>query len=507
MLEVPTSDISKPHVGVVVVGHVDAGKSTTTGHLLFKLGGIDKRDLEKMEKVAQEMGKQSFTFAFFLDTEAEERKRGITIKARTKEFFTNNFHYTVTDAPGHRDFIGNMISGASNAEVAILMIPAELGGFETAIAKADHDTKQVEGQTRQHANLINLLGIKQVIVCVNKMDDASVNYSEARFNEIKSEAARMLAQAGYGTGKKEQDKIDSVLASIPFIPISGLHGLNLYGEKCDKMPWYNGFDLKINGKEVKGITLVDALDNFVQVPVRDTSKPFRMPIGDMLALPGIGDIATGRIEQGTIKPGDNVVFVPSGATGTVFSIEMHHRSQPSASTGDNVGCNIKKLDKTRMPKRGDVMMLASEKNPYPVHEFTALINVQQHPGELKPTDENGSGGFSPDVKVRTAHSACQLYRINWKVGKSTGGQKVTNPPFLSQGEQAEVVFRPKKPLYVEPFDKSEGLARIAVMDSNSLVALGKVTAVTYLTPELALKLKEECAAKKLAKDQARKAKK
>jgi elongation factor 1-alpha len=497
-----TTEDTKQHIGVVVVGHVDAGKSTTTGHLLFKLGTIDQRELDKMSKLATEMGKGSFNYAFFLDTQKDERARGITIKATTKEFFTPNYHYTIVDAPGHRDFIGNMISGAANAEVAILMIPAEIGGFETSIAKGDRATNEVEGQTRQHARLINLLGIKQVIVCVNKMDDKSVNFSEERFNEIKSEAALMLAQAGYGTGKKESERKDAVLNTIPFIPISGLNGYNLYGDKCEQMPWYNGFNVKVGDKQIRGVTLVDALNDYVQPPTRYNDKPLRMPVSDMLAIPGIGDIATGRIEQGSVKPGDNVTFLPSGATGVVFSIEMHHKSQPVGSSGDNVGLNVKKLDKARMPKKGDVMVLTKEAtvlNALQVHEFTAQISVQNHPGELKCANESGAGGFSPDVRVRTAHSACQLYKINWKVGKSTNGTKQENPPHVVQGDSAEVVFRPNKPLYVESFDKCEGLARVALMDSNSLVALGKITSVTYLTPDVKAKLQAEKDAKTAAK--------
>lgn len=488
----------KPHIGVVVVGHVDAGKSTTTGHLLFKLGQIGERDLEKMRTLAEQLGKKSFEYAFFLDTQKAERERGITIQATSKEFFTTNYHYTVVDAPGHRDFIGNMIRGSSTAEVAILMIPAELGGFEKAIAKGDRSTNEVEGQTRQHARLINLLGIKQVICCVNKMDDQSVNFSESRFNEIRDEAIHMLAQAGYGGGKKEK-----VVESIPFIPISGLKGLNLFGEKCADMPWYKGFSVSVGEgdakKTVNGFTLVDALNDFVQVPKRDNTKPARMPVSDVLSIKGVGDIITGRIEQGCFKPGDKVIFVPSGATGDIFSIEMHHKSQPSASTGDNVGLNVKKLDKARMPRKGDVMMLASEKNPYEVYEFTAQVNVQDHPGQLKCANEEGKGGFSPNVMVRTAHAACQLFRITWKMGKSTNKQKVENAQFIEQGDMAEVVMRPLKPLYLESFDQCEGLARICLMDSNSLTCLGKVTKVTYATPELKAKLAAEAKAAQDAK--------
>merc|ERR1719400_2675975 len=186
--------MGKPHLGIVIVGHVDAGKSTTTGHLLIELGGMSDRDREKLQKEAEDMGKGSFAFAFFMDKNKDERARGVTIACTTKEFFTNNYHYSIIDAPGHRDFIKNMISGASQADVALLMVPTQTGGFETSIAKGDHKKGEVQGQTRQHARLIHLLGIEQLIVGVNKMDSESVKWSQKRYDEIKTEVDAMLTK-------------------------------------------------------------------------------------------------------------------------------------------------------------------------------------------------------------------------------------------------------------------------------------------------------------------------
>jgi len=191
----------KKHLGIVIVGHVDAGKSTTTGRLLFELGGMSERELDKLRKEAQELGKDSFLFAFFLDRSKEERARGVTIVCTTREFFTPSWHYTIIDAPGHRDFIKNMISGASQADVALLMVPANKGGFETSIAKGNHKKGEIQGQTRQHARLCHLLGIEQLIVGVNKMDDTSVEFKQDRFEEIKSEVEKMLTKIGYKTKK------------------------------------------------------------------------------------------------------------------------------------------------------------------------------------------------------------------------------------------------------------------------------------------------------------------
>ncbi len=466
----------KDHLGVVVVGHVDAGKSTTTGHLLFKLGSFDKREMEKLQKIADENGKSTFAFAYYLDQRDDERARGITIDCATKEFFTKTKHYSVVDAPGHKDFIKNMVNGASTADVAILMVPAELGGFEKAIASLNREEGQVEGQTRQHAQLCNLIGIRQLIVCVNKMDDPSVNFSEARFNEIKDEVCRMLAQAGYGMGKS-----DKVLEKIPFIPISGLMGHNLFGEKCDEMPWYNGFKVKNNKPdgtevEIEGVTLYDALESYVQMPKRETAKRFLMPVGDILKIPGVGDVITGRIEQGQVKKGDVISFVPgdgSGkSTGKVFSIEMHHRTVDVACAGDNVGINVKNLS-TKVNK-GDVVMLESERRN-PIARFTAQVVVQDHPGQLKP-------GFCPIIFVRTGRAAYRMAEIKWKIGKSTNKAKVENPEYIEYKDQAEIVFEAQKngkQLYMETYADCEGLGRVVIMDSNSLVMLGKVTNVEY----------------------------
>merc|ERR1712230_280855 len=186
----------KEHLSIVICGHVDSGKSTTTGRLIFELGGIPEREMIKLKEEAQSLGKSSFAFAFYMDRCKEERERGVTIQCTTKEFFTKNWHYTVIDAPGHRDFIKNMISGAAQADVALLMVPAD-GNFTTAIQRGNHKQGLVQGQTRQHARLINLLGVKQVVVGINKMDCDVANYKEARYNEIKDEMENVMSKVGW----------------------------------------------------------------------------------------------------------------------------------------------------------------------------------------------------------------------------------------------------------------------------------------------------------------------
>ena len=453
------SNENKQHISIVVCGHVDAGKSTTTGHLIFKLGGISERDMQKLQAEADQNGKSSFAFAYYMDKDKAERERGVTINCTTKEFFTDSYHYTIVDAPGHRDYVKNMITGAGCADVALLLVPAEAGGFESAIARGDHATGEVQGQTRQHAKLLGLLGIEKLIVGVNKMD--SVDWSEQRFNEIKEEMTKMITIAGF---KPKQ---------VAFIPYSGFKGENLV-EKTDKMPWFKGWKANISKDEVvEGVTLYDALEKLVRPPKRNPDGDLRIPINGIYKIKGVGDVITGRIEQGTLNAGDVIRVAPRGVENLkVFSIEMHHKTWPSAKPGDNVGMNIKGLDKMNMPKVGDVISLQSGKVLEAVESFVAQVSVQEHPGQLKP-------GFSPCVHVRTAKSACKMSKINWKISKKTGNEKQESPPFLERGEQAEIEFIPQQPIYLEDFESGQGLGRIAVMDSNQLVMLGKVMSVKY----------------------------
>jgi len=454
----------KKHLGLVVVGHVDAGKSTTTGHLMFELGGINERDLEKLKKEAEAQGKASFAFAFFMDKSKDERARGVTIACTTKEFFTDRYHYTIIDAPGHRDFIKNMISGASQADVALLMVPANRGGFETSIQKGNHKKGEVQGQTRQHARLLHLLGVEQIICGINKMDDKSVGYKEERFKEISSEVKKMLTKIGFKTKK------------IPFIPMSGWQGDNL-AKKSTNMDWYKGFEVKQKKKKISGHTLVDALNDVVTCPKRPKKKPFRMPVSGVYKIKGVGDVITGRIEQGMLKPNTLVKFAPTLVSGKAFSIEMHHKNVPSAGPGDNVGVNVKGLPKENMPKCGDVMFIENEAGddspPAAAKTFKAAVFVQDHPGQLK-CSVNGKGGFCPSIHVRTAKAPCQLIEILWKRGKSTSNVKVENPLYIEAGDEAEVIFEPKCPLCVDAYDVCKPLGRMAAMDSNSLIMLGRV---------------------------------
>jgi elongation factor 1-alpha len=457
----------KTHLSIVVCGHVDAGKSTTTGRLIFELGGIAEREMDKLRAEAKVLGKESFAFAFYMDKSKEERARGVTIACTTKEFYTPSYHYTIVDAPGHRDFIKNMISGASQADCCLLMVPAD-GNFTAAIARGNHKLGEVQGQTRQHARLINLLGVKQLIVGINKMDCDTAKYSQERYNEIKDEMASMLVKVGW---KKE-----FVKNCVPFMPISGWMGDNLL-EKSAKMAWWKGADVKSQKQPVHCDTLLDCLEHMVKPPKRALKKPLRMPVSGVYKIKGVGDVITGRVEQGKVSPGDETIFLPTHTAskpcaGKIFSVEMHHKSVEFAGPGDNVGLNVKNLDKVNMPRVGDVMIAKSDTSLKACKNFTAQVQILDHPGELKT-------GYSPIAFIRTGRSAARIAKINWKIGKETGGAKAADPACLKANEMAEVVFEPQQPFVVEGFQACEGLGRVAILEGATVVMLGKAVAVEF----------------------------
>jgi elongation factor 1-alpha len=364
-----------------------------------------------------------------------------------------------------------MITGASQADVAVVMVPAD-GNFTTAIARGNHKAGVVQGQTRQHARLINLLGVKQLVIGVNKMDCDVAKYSKDRYEEIKAEMKSMLCKVGW--------KKSFVAKSVPIIPISGWMGDNLV-TKSTNMDWWKGVEvINANKDKILVHTLVDAFNDMVVLPSRDGDKPMRTPVSGVYKIKGVGDVVTGRVEQGQVCPGNETVFLPTHTaslpcTGKVFTVEMHHQNQEKAECGDNVGLNMKGLNKTNMPRVGDVMIdkkeVASGSGLWAVQDFTAQVQILDHPGELKV-------GYTPIAFVRTARAAIRMSKIAWKIGKSTGGQKVEEPPMVKANEMAAITFEPQQPFVCDGFKNCEGLGRIAIMEGNGVVMLGKVVKVT-----------------------------
>ena len=415
-------DKSKPHLNIVFIGHVDHGKSTTVGRLLLDSGHIEGHVIEKNEKLAAESGKAGFGLAYVMDGLKEERERGITIDVAHKEFFTPNYYWTVIDAPGHRDFVKNMITGASQADAAVLLCAANDG---------------VNAQTKEHAFLAKVLGVKQLIVHVNKMDISGVDWSEDKYKAACSEVGTLLKMAGF----KPDD--------IPMIPASSLNGDNVFN-KSDKCPWYNG------------PTLFEAIDK-ITMPDKPINKPLRLPIQDVYKISGIGTVPVGKIETGTLNVGKTVVFNPSQKSAEVKSIEMHHTMVPKAEPGDNVGFNVRGLAQVDI-RRGDVAGYADSEPMFVRHDETFVGQIQ-----LMDIPKAVSVGYTPVFHAHTAQVAVRFLELLEKTNRSG---KEANPSFLTTGDACLIRFQPNKPMAIEQMDTFPELSRFAIRDMGKTVAAG-----------------------------------
>ncbi|MBU5557904.1 MAG: translation elongation factor EF-1 subunit alpha [Candidatus Aenigmatarchaeota archaeon] len=411
---------AKPHMNLVTIGHVDHGKSTLVGRLLYDSGNIKEEDMRKLKEIAKELKKETFEFAFVMDKLKEERERGVTIDIMHTRFDTPKYYFTIIDAPGHRDFVKNMITGASQADAAILVCSAKEG---------------VQEQTKEHVFLIKVLGVKQMIVAINKMD--AVNYDKAKFETLKTDLTKLLQTVGYDVSK------------ILFIPVSAYAGDNVV-KKSTNMPWYTG------------PTLFETLDTLV-VPPQPIDKPLRLPIQDVYTITGIGTVPVGRVETGILKTGDTLVFEPSGVKGEVKSIEMHHEQISEAKPGDNIGFSVRGVTKKDI-KRGDVA--GKPDNPPTVaKEFTAQIIVLQHPNVI-------TVGYTPVFHVHTAQVACKITEIQKKIDAKTGATLQEKPDFIKAGDAAIIKCVPSRPLVIESAKNIPELGRFAIRDMGMTVAAG-----------------------------------
>ncbi len=412
----------KPHINLVTIGHVDHGKSTLVGRLLWDTGNIPEQEMRKIEEKAKELKKESFKFAFLMDRMKEERERGVTIDIMHQRFDTSKYYYTIIDAPGHRDFVKNMITGASQADVAILVVGAKEG---------------IMPQTKEHVFLARTMGIKNMIVVINKMDE--VNWDQKKYEEVKKNLENLLRTVGYDVSK------------MLFIPISAWYGDNVVN-KSQNMPWYTG------------PTVIEALD-MIEPPELPIDKPFRMPIQDVYNIKGVGTVVVGRVETGILRPGDKVIIEPPHKEGEVKSIEMHHEPLKEAKAGDNIGVNIRGITKDDVD-RGDVIG-KPDNPPTVVKEFTAQIIVLQHPSVI-------TKGYTPVVHAHTAHVACRFEEILKKIDPKTGAAVEENPDFIKPGDAAVVKLVPIKPIVLEKQSDFPQLARFAIRDMGMTIAAGVV---------------------------------
>ena len=411
----------KPHINLITSGHVDHGKSTLIGRLLFDSGALGEQEIRKLKEKAKELKKETFEFAFVMDSLKEERERGLTIDLMHKEFQTDKYYFTIIDCPGHRDFVKNMITGASQADAAILVVSAKDG---------------IQEQTREHLYLAKVLGIGQIVVAINKMD--AVNYDQAKFNAVKDDVTKLLQSIGYKT------------ENIPVVPCSAYIGDNVV-KKSDNMGWYNG------------PTIVQALDQTITPPEKPLDKPLRLPVQDVFTITGVGTVPVGRVETGMMKPGDKIVIEPSGVQGEVKSIEMHHKPLEKAEPGDNVGFNLRGVSKEQI-KRGDVIGHPNSP-PTVVKEFTGQIIVLQHPTVV-------TKGYTPVFHCHTAHVAGKITELVKKLDPKTGSVLQEKPDMLKPGDAAVIKVQPLQPLVIEKQSDFPELAKFAIRDMGKTIAAG-----------------------------------
>jgi elongation factor 1-alpha len=415
----------KPHMNLAIIGHIDHGKSTLVGRMMFETGAVPAHIIEGYRKEAESKGKATFEFAWVMDNLKEERERGITIDIAHKRFDTPKYYFTVVDCPGHRDFVKNMITGASQADAAILVVAAADGVME---------------QTKEHVFLARTLGITQIIIAINKMD--MVKFDEKRYNEVKKDLSDLIKMVGY----KPEETL--------FIPISALGGVNIKSVGPET-PWY------------KGPALIPSLDTFKD-PEKPTDKPLRVPIQDVYSISGIGTVPVGRVETGIMKKGMKVSFMPANKDGEIKSIEMHHEEQPQAVPGDNIGFNVRGIGKGDI-RRGDVCG-PIEAPPTVADEFTAQIVVLQHPSAI-------TVGYTPVFHCHTTQTAYTFVELKKKLDPRSGATKEENPTFLKTGDAAIVQVKPTKPMVIENVKELPQLGRFAIRDMGQTIAAGMCIAI------------------------------
>ncbi|MDI6819401.1 MAG: translation elongation factor EF-1 subunit alpha [Candidatus Hodarchaeaceae archaeon] len=411
--------MAKPHMNLVVIGHVDHGKSTLLGRMFFEKGLVEESVIKKFEEMGDK-GK-TFKFAWVMDSLKEERERGLTIDLAHRKFETDKYYFTVIDAPGHRDFVKNMITGASQADAAVLVVAADDG---------------IMPQTREHAALAFTLGVGQLVVTINKMD--LVGYKQDVFEKLKGEVIDLLRGIGYRNPEK-----------FVFVPASAFHGENVV-KPSEKMKWYTGQ------------VFFSSLDSFV-VPEKPMDKPLRIPVQDVYSITGVGTVPVGRVETGVLKAGETVVFEPAGVSGEVKSIEMHHETIPQAVPGDNIGFNVRGIDRAAI-RRGDVAG-HPKAPPTVVKEFTARIAVLQHPTVV-------AAGYTPVFHAHTAQVACTISEITQKLDPKTGAVLEEKPEFIKRGDMATIKVTPTKPMVIERAAEIPQLSRFAIRDMGMTIAAG-----------------------------------
>nr|XP_045014407.1 HBS1-like protein isoform X2 [Jaculus jaculus] len=425
----------KQLLNLVVIGHVDAGKSTLMGHMLYLLGHVNKRTMHKYEQESKKAGKASFAYAWVLDETGEERERGVTMDVGMTKFETKTKVITLMDAPGHKDFIPNMITGAAQADVAVLVVDASRGEFEAGF--------ETGGQTREHGLLVRSLGVTQLAVAINKMDQ--VNWQQERFQEITGKLGQFLKQAGF----KESD--------VAFIPTSGLSGENLVtrSQSSDLTKWY------------KGLCLLEQIDSF-KPPQRCIDKPFRLCVSDVFKDQGSGFCVTGKIEAGYVQTGDRLLAMPPNETCTAKGITLHDEPVDWAAAGDHVSLTLVGMD---IIKINVGCIFCGPKEPIKAcTRFRARILIFNI--EIPITK-----GFPVLLHYQTVSEPAVIKRLISVLHKSTGEVTKKKPKLLTKGQNALVELQTQRPVALELYKDFRELGRFMLRYGGSTVAAGVVTEI------------------------------
>jgi peptide chain release factor subunit 3 len=444
--KVVDSSTLKRHLNIVFIGHVDAGKSTISGHIMYLSGMVDERTMEKYEREAKAKHRESWKFAWCMDTTDEERSRGKTQECGRGSFETEAKNYTILDAPGHKNFVPHMIGGASQADVAVLVISVRKGEFEAGFDRA--------GQTREHAVLAKTAGVKMLIVGINKMDDPSVAleggiWDEERYNEVKGFLEPFLKQTGF-----------NIKTEVHFMPISGFTGWNLKVRVDTKIcPWYNG------------PSLLEFLDN-LQPQQRYFDLPLRFPVADKYKE--MGTCVMGKLEAGTIKVGEQLIVLPNKTPVVVENIFVDHKDGQleltEALPGDNIKMKIKGVEEDAL--RLGFVICRKENMCRPCKWFDATVQILDYPSIICP-------GYSCVLHIHSAIEECSFYKLVAILDKKTRTVKQKEPKFCKQGDSVIIRIRMHRPICVERYKDFSQMGRFMLRDQGNTIGVGIINELKY----------------------------
>uniref|UniRef100_A0A061S9M0 G1 to S phase transition protein n=1 Tax=Tetraselmis sp. GSL018 TaxID=582737 RepID=A0A061S9M0_9CHLO len=429
---------TREHMNIVFIGHVDAGKSTTGGQILLLTGGVDDRTIQKYEREAKEKNRESWYMAYIMDTNEEERMKGKTVEVGRANFETAKRRYTILDAPGHKNYVPNMIGGAAQADIGVLIIAARKGEFETGFEKG--------GQTREHAQLAKTLGVAKLVVAINKMDDPSISvdgvWSQERYDDVEKRLSPFLKQCGY-----------NVKRDVKFVPISGLRGDNIK-DRVDKSicPWYTG------------PSLFEILDE-IEPLTRDPHGSFRMPVLDKYK--DMGTVVMGKSEAGVVKLDDRLMLLPNKNLVKVVNIYRDDTEVKAAKTGENLRLRLSGVEEEEVSSG---MVVSSRLDPCPVvHQFEtqlAILDLLEHKPIL-------SAGYKAVLHIHCAVEECEIIKLVSVLDQKT--KEAKKAKFVKSGNIAFVRIRTERAVCVDLFEKVPQLGRFTLRDEGRTIAIGKIT--------------------------------